>query len=182
MRAALVLIACACGWASLYQLILALASVPPADRELATASGVVRVVDTPVTRNRFVATTRLVIETAPVRQLEFAIRQTSLPTEMVRQLVGQDVKVTWAAGRPRNRWVYALEAGGRRLLDLPRELARDRAQRSSALAWMLVMGAASLVAGLAAWRRPCRSGPQRGMVRSSDGIACNSRPPDRQTS
>lgn len=133
MPAVLVLIAAMFTWAALYQGFVGYVVAPPRAGELATVSGILRHVDTPVTRNRFVPAIELQIEAADLRLHRIPARAETLALAEARSLVGAPVSATSAQGRPRNRWLYALSASGRTIVALADETARDEAARTRAL-------------------------------------------------
>ena len=163
MAALLVLLATLFTWIALYQGILAYAVTPPTERDFATIAGIVHHVDTPVTRNRFVASTELQITVGPVRIVRVAVREATMSTDALRQLQGKPVEVRIAANRPRNRWVYEIKSEDRTLVSLATEQARDASAHASSLRWMFGSGALGLAFLAAAWRvRRRRGSPEAG--------------------
>ncbi len=159
MSALLFLITALFTWIALYQGILAYAVGPPPDRELITLSGRIVDVDTPWTRNRFVEATQVKLELAPAKFITVAVRQETLPTATLKALDGKIIAVRFAGGRPRNRWVYDLQAEGRTIVALERERARDAAAHGRSIRLMLLNGviAAAFFCGAVMAKRRRRS-------------------------
>lgn len=142
-------------WCSLYQAIQAYVTRPPLAGELATLTGRIQRVDTPVPRNKLTPFSELVIEVVPARVVRAVVRHESLSRAALEAFEGRQAVAKFAGQRPRNRWVYDLAIDGRTVLAFADEAGRDAAVRSDAVWAALGFGAlaATSFAGIVLRRR-----------------------------